>query len=163
MRAVLSLGVVGGIVAALLCVPLPYYVAATFEIQPRDAPSVYVEVPGELREVILHSGAVAAGQAIAKLDDCQRRLVLERLVSQRSELEARVESIRQRAHTDDSALLELSQTEEALTQKEKALALARQKEDEATKSAAFAQEQWLRAEKNSLSVMKPALWSKIFE
>jgi len=95
-------------------VPLPYYVAATFEIQPRDAASVYVEVPGELREVHLRAGTVAAGQTIAKLDDCQRRLALERLVSQRADLEARVESIRQRAHTDDSALLELSQTEESL-------------------------------------------------
>src|SRR3954463_7285198 len=113
MRAVLSLCFGGGLVAAFLCVPLPYYVAATFEIQPRDAASVYVEVPGELREVALHAGPVIAGQMIARIDDCQRRLALERLVLQRGVLEARGESIRPRAHTDDSALLELSQTEEA--------------------------------------------------
>jgi putative peptide zinc metalloprotease protein len=59
-------------------------------------------------------GAVNAGQVIAELADAEIRLTAQKLQSQRAELVTRIEGIRQRAHTDDSALLELSQTEEAL-------------------------------------------------
>src|SRR3954463_11693059 len=100
MRAVLSLCFGGGLVAAFLCVPLPYYVAATFEIQPRDAASVYVEVPGELKNIYLKNSRVAAGEPIAELADCEALLTLQRLEAQGGDLEARIESIRQRAHTD---------------------------------------------------------------
>jgi putative peptide zinc metalloprotease protein len=99
---------------AALCVPLPYYVAATFEIQPHGAASVYVEVPGELQKVRRRGGTITAGQPIAELADADALLTAQRLRSQRADLLARIESIRQRAHTDDSALLELSQVEEAL-------------------------------------------------
>ncbi len=114
MRATLSFGLIGLIAAVILCAPLPYYVAATFEVQPRDAASVYIEVPGELKVVHLKSGRVAAGETIAELADPELRLLAQRMQSQRADLTARIESIRQRAHTDDAALLELAQTEEAL-------------------------------------------------
>jgi putative peptide zinc metalloprotease protein len=88
-------------------------VAASFEVQPRGADSVYVEVAGTLREVLVRSGPVTAGQPIAQLADVDGELALARLVAQRAEIAARIDAIRQRAHTDDSALLELAQTEEA--------------------------------------------------
>jgi putative peptide zinc metalloprotease protein len=115
MRAIVSFSAITAAVAAIAIVPLPYYVAATFEIQPRDAASVYVELPGELKKVHVKDGQVTAGQAIAELADCEALLTLQRLEAQQGDLEARIESIRQRAHTDADALLELSHTEEALT------------------------------------------------
>src|SRR4029079_9414756 len=114
MRAITTLSLIGCAAAAVLCLPLPYYVAATFEVQPRDAASVYVEVPGELRAVQVRSGEIAAGQTIAELADADAQLAGQRLLAQRADLVVRIESIRQRALTDDSALLELSQIEEAL-------------------------------------------------
>jgi putative peptide zinc metalloprotease protein len=114
MRAIWSVSGIAAGMALVLCIPFPYYIASTFEVQPRDAASVYVEVPGELRVVHTAGGAVAAGQPIAELTDADARLAAERLAAQRSELVTRIESIRQRAHTDDAALLELSQTQEAL-------------------------------------------------
>lgn len=122
MRATFSLGLIGVVAAGVLCVPLPYYVAATFEVQPRNAASVYVEVPGELRAIRLHGGAVEAGQVIAELADPEIRLTAQKLLSQRAELVTRIDGIRQRAHTDDSALLELAQTEEALAALNKQIA-----------------------------------------
>ena len=50
------------------------------------------------------------------------RLAAQRLIAQRADLAVRIESIRQRAHTDDPALLELSQTEEALAALDKQIA-----------------------------------------
>jgi putative peptide zinc metalloprotease protein len=114
-RAAIALTLIFGAIAGLLCIPLPYYVACTFEVQPRGADSVYVDVPGELREVILDIGMVQPGSPIARLDNIEARLAYQRLLSQRAELATRIENIRQRALTDDAALLELSQTEEALT------------------------------------------------
>src|SRR5206468_9745256 len=98
MRAILSFGLLGIGAAAILCVPLPYYVAATFEVQTRDAASVYVEVPGELRAIRAKSGAVAAGDVIAELADSELRLAAQRLLSQQADLAARIDGIRQRAH-----------------------------------------------------------------
>jgi putative peptide zinc metalloprotease protein len=114
LRATVVLGTIAALVIGLLCIPLPYYVACTFEVQPRGAASVYVDVAGQLREVAVRSGPVAAGQPIARLDDVETRLALERLIAQRETLSVRVENMRQRAATDDQALLELSQVEEAL-------------------------------------------------
>lgn len=125
-RAFISLGAIAAAVVGLLLVPLPYYVACTFEVQPRGAHSVYVAMPGELKAVYLHGGSVAAGQPIAQLDDLEIRLAEQRLVGQQADLTTKIESIRQRAHTDDQALLELSQTEEALAALDIQLARLRQ-------------------------------------
>jgi putative peptide zinc metalloprotease protein len=125
-RALVSGGVAAALAAAVLAVPLPYYVACPFEVQPRGGQSVYVDVPGELAVVHVAGGSVAAGQPIAELDDLELRLAEQRLVAQREKLAVRTESIRQRAHTDERALLELAQTEEALAALDKQLARLRQ-------------------------------------
>ena len=122
MRALVGIGLVATAVGAVVCVPLPYYVAATFEVQPRDAASVYVEVPGELKVVRFRSGTIQAGEVIAELADPEILLSMQRLLAQRADLTTRIESIRQRAHTDEAALLELSHTQETLTALNKQIA-----------------------------------------
>jgi putative peptide zinc metalloprotease protein len=114
MRAILSVSALGALACGVMCVPLPYYVPARFVIEPRGGTSVYVEVPGELRVSHVQHGPVAAGQTIAELDDLNARLAVQKLASQRTQAIARIEGIRQRAHVDEAALLELSQAEEAL-------------------------------------------------
>jgi putative peptide zinc metalloprotease protein len=126
-RALAGLGAAAAIAAAVLAVPLPYYVACPVELSPRGATSVYVDVPGHVRAVLVHSGSVVAGQPIVELDDVEARLVEQRLAGQRDQLATRVEAIRQRAHTDDQALLELSHAEEALNALE--IQLARRREE----------------------------------
>ena len=124
-RAAMSLGALAAVMAAVLAVPLPYYVSCSLELAPRGAASVYVEVPGQVRTVHVQSGPVKAGQPIVELDDLDARLVEQRLAGQRDRLAARVEATRQRAHTDDQALLELSHAEEALNALEIQLARRR--------------------------------------
>jgi putative peptide zinc metalloprotease protein len=113
-RAMIGVGVLAAVVAGVLAVPLPYYVACSLEIQPRGAANIYVDVPGQIRVIHVQAGPVQAGQPLVQLDDIDARLVEQRLASQRELLAARAQSIRQRAHTDDQALLELSQVEESL-------------------------------------------------
>ena len=126
-RAALGLGLFAAAAAGLLVVPLPYYVTCGLELRPRGAMSLYVEVPGQIRAVHVQSGPVQQNQPIVELDDVNARLVEQRLIGQRDQLATRVESIRQRAHTDDEALLELSQAEEALQALE--IQLARRREE----------------------------------
>ena len=114
VRAGISLSVVSAAIAAGLFVPLPRYVCCSLEIQPRGAAAVYVEVPGQVRQVMLQAGAVAAGQPILELENVEARIAEQKILGQREQLAAKVESIRHSAHTDDSALLELAQTQEAL-------------------------------------------------
>jgi putative peptide zinc metalloprotease protein len=125
-RALVSVSAIAAAIAGVLVVPLPYYVACPFEVQPREASSVYVDVPGELAAVHVTSGAIDAGQPIAQLDDLNIRLTEQQLASQREALAVRTESLRQRGHTDDQALLELSQTEEALAALDQQLARLRE-------------------------------------
>jgi Membrane-fusion protein len=127
MRAATGLGIVAAIVVGVLAVPLPYYVTCSVELAPRGATSVYVDVPGQIRAVHVRSGPVQPGQPIVELVDVDARLVEQRLAGQRDQLATRVESIRQRAHTDDQALLELSQVEESLNALE--IQLARRRDE----------------------------------
>jgi putative peptide zinc metalloprotease protein len=122
IRAAGGLGAASAILAAVLAVPLPYYVTCSVELEPRGATSVYVDVPGHVRKVHARSGPVIAGQPIVELDDVEARYAEQRLAGQREKLAARIDSIRQRAHTDDQALLELAQAEQALAALEVQLA-----------------------------------------
>lgn len=114
MRALFSCGALMVIGVAILGVPLPHYITAGFEIKPRDAHSVYIETPGELKTVHRASGKVSAGEPIAQLENLDSRLTAQRLRGQRADVIARIEGIRQLAHVDDRALLELAQAEESL-------------------------------------------------
>ena len=135
-RAAFELGVFAAALAALLAVPLPYYVTCVLELRPRGATSVYVDVPGQIRAIHVQSGPVQRGQAIVELGDVNARLVEQRLAGQRDQLAARVESIRQRAHTDDQALLELAQAEDSLQALEIQLARRREELEKLTVRAA---------------------------
>ena len=48
LRFAVSLTAVTALVAVVLLIPLPYYVLATFEVQPMGAKTVYIDEPGEL-------------------------------------------------------------------------------------------------------------------
>jgi putative peptide zinc metalloprotease protein len=82
-----------------------------------------VTVPGTLREIHVQAGErVVAGQPIARIENVDMELAVERLDSERSELEVRLSSLRQRSLTDESASLEIAQLEEAIAAVEQRLA-----------------------------------------
>ena len=64
-RVIASLAVVAGLLAAVVFLPLPHSVKCEFEIGPRDAAPVYVEVPGLVEEFLVEEGqTVKQGQAL---------------------------------------------------------------------------------------------------
>jgi putative peptide zinc metalloprotease protein len=103
-----------GVVAGIVCIPLPHYISAPVLLQPRCAEAVYVEVPGEVSEVWLERGPVQAGQPLVRLTNIDAEIAAQKLRARRDELATRIESLRQRAHTEKDAILQLSQAEEGL-------------------------------------------------
>ena len=74
-RLVATVGVVSAVVAAVVFVPLPYYVTCSFIIEPRDAKVVYAAVPGKLETAEAELGqTVAPGEILARMDDLDLRL-----------------------------------------------------------------------------------------
>ena len=114
VRVVISSVIGVGAIVAVVCVPLPHYISAPVLLQPRGAEAIYVEVPGEIETVWLDRGSVQPGQPLAKLTNIDAEIAVQKLRARRDELETKIEGLRQRAHTASEALLQLSQTEEAL-------------------------------------------------
>ncbi|ADB16855.1 peptidase M50 [Pirellula staleyi DSM 6068] len=113
-RSWIVLGSLTAAVGGILLVPLPHYIVVPMELAPHNATNLYVDVAGEVQSLFVTSGPVKAGQPIVELANIDARIAEQRLLSQRHQLATRVEGLRQRAHTDDSALLEVAETEEAL-------------------------------------------------
>ena len=94
LRMYLTIG--GGVllVAAVLFVPLPYQVLSSLEVEPRDAGSVYVEVPGKLKEIRVKPGDwVAEGQVLATLESLDLDLKIADVKGSCDQLEAQLESL----------------------------------------------------------------------
>ena len=120
-RATLMFVVTATAIGGALLVPLPHYVPCRFYIQPRVATNVYVDVPGEVKRIFVAGGAVEEGQPILELENVEARAAEQSLVSQRNQLAARLDALRQQAHTDDQVHLDLAAARQALTALEEQL------------------------------------------
>lgn len=114
-RAIASMAGAALVVAALLLVPLPYYVECPFQIQPRGAANVYVDVPGQLQAIHVRPGQkVRAGQPLFTLASNDVELTLARLEGQREQLLSRVDDLRRRQYHETQAASEIAEAEESL-------------------------------------------------
>lgn len=132
VRAAICLGALAASAAAVLMIPLPYYVVCPLHVEPRDATAVYVDSPGQVRQVFVRSGPVAAGQPIALLENAELILAHQQLQAQYDKLAARLDSLRSRAPNDQTALLDLAHTQESLDALEEQLAKHQREVDRLT-------------------------------
>tara|TARA_R110002049_G_scaffold4601_3_gene31781 strand:+ start:43377 stop:45614 length:2238 start_codon:yes stop_codon:yes gene_type:complete len=63
----ITLVVVGAIIAAVCYIPLPHHIDCAFEIQPSEAGAVYAGTPGQIVETVKPGTLVHEGDPIAKL------------------------------------------------------------------------------------------------
>ena len=114
-RMYATLAVLSLVSAAVLFIPLPHRVYCTLEIQPRDAKSVYVSVPGELDEVLIQPGIkVAKGTPLAQLSNLDVELAIAELEGQRAENETELRSLHRRQGLDDDAARQIPAVEAVL-------------------------------------------------
>jgi putative peptide zinc metalloprotease protein len=95
-RLYTSVAVVAAMLSAIFLIPFPCRVRAPFELQPHDAASIYVEVPGRLVEMAVKPGdVVKKGQLIARLESLPLEMKVLELEGQRKSYQAQVDSLEQ--------------------------------------------------------------------
>jgi len=117
-------GVVIGLAAfGALLIPLPHYVRCDVTLQLRKAAPVYVDTAGALEHIHVRPGThVQKGQPLATLENLDVQLAVERLIAERNQLSAKLDSLRQRSlRGDTSAALDIEPSREALAAVEERL------------------------------------------
>ncbi len=122
VRMFASLGVLAALVAGAFVIPFPSSVLCHFELQPRDATSVYVEVQGKLEEIAIEPGQeVAAGDLIVRLSNLDLDMEITRLRGELAALKEQLETLKQIVFRDESAGLELETIRESIKAKNEEL------------------------------------------
>lgn len=104
LNLLVTVGIVAAVLAAIAFIPLPYRVVCTFEVQPRDAISVYVDSPGVLETVAVQPGdKVEAGTMLAKLSNKDIELQLARLQAELNQYEVELRSLEFQSRSDPTA------------------------------------------------------------
>ena len=121
-RLYATLGVLAALLLFIFFVPLPYRVMCSFEIKPRDAESVYVDVPGTLEQINVTAGErVTANKPLAILANPDVKIAAEELKGKKAQLEAQYESLWRQRYTSPQAGEQLAQVKESLMSIEKEL------------------------------------------
>jgi putative peptide zinc metalloprotease protein len=110
-----TLSVLSAVVLVVLFLPLPHSVLATFEIQARDAESVYVDVPGKLIAIDVKPGRqVEKGTRLGQLRNIELEQEIGKLAMQERQYRSKLESLRRQGFNDPHAQAEIPATQEAL-------------------------------------------------
>ena len=121
-RMYITLGVIAAVVLAVFLIPLPHRVYCMFEVQPRDAQKIFINVPGELDEVLVKSGDVVKKDAtLAKLSNLDVRLDIANLEGERDKNRTQLRSLERQAFRDQDAKLEAETVRAALAAVEEQL------------------------------------------
>ena len=115
VRMYATLLVLVGFVSGVLLIPFPSSVLCDFELQPRGAASVYVEVEGTLKEILVEPGQkVEAGEVLARLENIDLEIEIAHLRGQRNATRAQLDSLRVLRFENEQASLQLDLAEESL-------------------------------------------------
>jgi putative peptide zinc metalloprotease protein len=115
VRMYATMAVIAMVVAGICFIPFPLSVLAEFELQPRDAESVYIEVEGTLKEVFVEPGQhVEKGQMLAKLSNVDLELEIERLRGERESNQAQLDNYKLLQFHDQSAGLQIEVLQQRL-------------------------------------------------
>jgi putative peptide zinc metalloprotease protein len=108
VRMYASIAVVAAVIGAIWFIPFPMSVLCEFELQPRDAETVYFDVAGTLEEVDVKPGEhVEKGQLLAKLSNVDLELEVEKLRGEREASQAQLDNLYQLQFHDPNAGLQI--------------------------------------------------------
>ncbi|HJT34045.1 MAG TPA: hemolysin D [Pirellulales bacterium] len=114
-RMYATLGVIAAVLLAVFFIPLPHRVYCTFEVQPRDAQKIFVNVPGELDEVLVKAGdVVEKDTTLAKLSNLDVQLDIANLEGERDQNRTQLRSLERQRFRDQDAKLEAETVRAAL-------------------------------------------------
>ena len=134
-RMFLSLAAIIGVLAAVLFTPLPHWVMATMEVQPRDADQVYVNVPDGgylVRRNVRPGDTVVTGQELGLLENDELRLEIADLEAHEKDVQAKLETQKSLTDPDSHAADNIPELQKALDSVQQLLAKQRAKRDRLT-------------------------------
>jgi len=115
LNLMITTAIVVAVFSAIAFIPLPYRVVCTFEVQPRDATSIYVDVKGVLQEVHVQPGDhVKAGTLLAVLSNKDLELQLTVLKSELKQHEEELRSLEYQSRTDATATALIATTQKVI-------------------------------------------------
>ena len=115
LRMFTSLLLLAGIITSAFLIPFPSSVMCSFELLPRGATSVYVEVEGTLEEIVVEPGEqVAADQVLARMRNIDLEFEIESLRGECNASRVELKSLGQLRFRDDEASLQLEVVRERL-------------------------------------------------
>ncbi len=122
LRLLATAGVVGLAALAVVALPLPHREYCTLQIQPHDAVSVRVIVPGRIEEILVEPGQrVEAGQLLVRMSNPDLELLIADLEGRLAVDRARYEGLQLQQFRNDTAALQMSSVHENITSTEEAL------------------------------------------
>jgi putative peptide zinc metalloprotease protein len=112
-RVVASIAVVLALLGFVLFMPLPHSVNCSFELAPRDAAAIYVDVLGLVDDIHVENGAtVQAGEPLVTLRNPDLELSVIQLEGQLRAATERLRGLERRAYVDDTAGMQIPQAKE---------------------------------------------------
>ncbi len=116
VRMYSTIGLVTAVIAGIWFIPFPSSVMCDFELQPRDAASVYIDVAGTLEELFVEPGQhVEKDELLAKFDNIDLKLEIERLRGELESNQAQLETYKQLQFYDPNAGLQIEVIKQRLT------------------------------------------------
>ncbi len=117
-----TLSVLAALVLAVLFLPLPHSVVATFEIQARDAKPVYIDVAGKLTSIAITPGQqVQQGAQLGQLQNIDLELEMAKLSQAASQYRTKLDTLRRLGISNRHAQAQVPQVLEALKTTEEQL------------------------------------------
>ncbi len=114
-RFYISLSVLTALLLAFFFLPLPHSFICPLEIQPRDADSVYVDVPGRLVKLAVKAGQqVKEGDLLAQLENIDLDLDLAKLQGGLDENKTKLKNLIEQAFLDPRAAAQIPQIKEQI-------------------------------------------------
>ena len=112
-RVVASIAVVVALLGFVLFMPLPHSVNCSFELAPRDAAAIYVDVLGLVDDIHVENGAtVQAGDPLVTLRNPDLELSVIQLEGQLLAATERLRGLERRAYVDETAGMQIPQAKE---------------------------------------------------
>ena len=116
VRMYTSLLLLAGLISCAFLIPFPSSVMCEFELLPRGAESVYVEVEGTLEEVLVQPGdEVQADQVLARLSNVDLEIEIEALRGEQKTNLEEFQTLKNLRFLDDDAVFQMEEVKARLT------------------------------------------------
>jgi len=113
-RSLLAIGIMSILGWTLWSLPIPFHVDAVVVIRPKDAQNVFVPIGGSLLETVSAGDVVRRGQSLARLENVDLKMEIEKLSAERREMQLYLRGLEARRLHDPTVAAQIATAKEVL-------------------------------------------------